>query len=354
MPADWSTAFAILRDNGVEVLASRDRDVILRTSLDHEIRCQIVDPRAPYGSSVRDSRRSRGVKRPLHIVRHATEAQRAAASDRRIALVITSDRSCIVDGRQLPRIRAVARPESYRLCALARILLSTKQPWRQSALPELSQAGSSSRPGLSTLLDVKQSRVSTLLREFPSDIVRSDRHGSVVTDPDALWEWHLNAYPGPWGLTVDVKSIERTRKERLEYGKAFMTLAADRLEAKTASHAEHAQPALVSGLEALPRRERERSTAMSTSDAEVAPVIVLGETLATIPPSGNYRGSVPWEADLRLAQITDRFLRTTAGVWGDPSRTDPAVTAWVLDNPRDQELLREYASDFRGGRSHPT
>ncbi len=347
MKDHWIEAFAILRDNGVDVKAVRERDVLVATTHSKQLPLRIVENGGSrrHSASLSVIAARRGGARPLHIVHRATAALINAARDRRIALIVVADRSCIIDGRELPPPPRAVGGVSYLLCALARLLLSTHASWRQGPRLGSKRAHSPEAASLAELLGVSQSRVSTLMSKFPEDTVRSGRGGCTVTNFDKLWDWHLSAYPGPWGATIELHHT-RGRQTQLRQGNQTLKSASGLIASQRRASQDDHEP-MTSGIEALPLSQHAEAIFESERLGGNSPVTILSETLGMMPADDRYLRCQPWVSSIRLAQIADPHLRVTARAWGDAGKTDPVVTAWVIEGERTRLDLREWAKTRR-------
>ncbi len=344
-------ALEILRDNGVDIRAVRDRDVIVATKHTANLPLRFVENDGGQQPSPSRSGRAwrSGGARQLHVVHRATDELKKEARDLQIDLVVISERSCIINGHELPPPPRAIGGEGFLICALARLLLSTHAPWRQGPRLGSSRARTAEAASLAESLGVGQSRVSSLMnrlvKELPKDAVQSGRGGCSVTDFDKLWDWHLSAYPGPWGATIELQHT-RGRPMQLRQGNQTLKNASGLIASQRRASQDHNEP-MTSGIEALPLWQHAEAIFESARLGGNSPVTILSETLGMMPADDRYLRCQPWESSIRLAQIADPHLRVTARAWGDAGKTDPVVTAWVIEGERTRLDLREWSKSRR-------
>lgn len=339
----WQAAVDVIRENGVKVRGRAGDEILLSTSRTPGIRMKFREL-PPSATAADIARSSRGL-RPLVVAPRVTEELVKLAESDQIGFVATKDRVCMIDGLLLPVPERPRGKKSYTVCAVARLMLASTGSWWQGP-PSVTADGRFPTNVLSSTLNIGQSQVSVLLRQLPEGSVTATRkQGWVVYDFDGLWDWHLNHYRGPWGMSFDYRSTTRKRRTQVKDGHQLMSEARTHVQVPGPEDRDHVRP-IFTGEEAFEVANVKGKRAR-IDPGRRGPVIVLGEVAAEDPLPGTYSSCRHWDATLRLAEIADPFLRLTAQHWGSSRRTDPLVTAWTMQSETDREMLREWAAANR-------
>lgn len=355
MGVDLGTAFDILLDSGVEVVGGDGERVLIGRRGSRALRYQIV-----VAKRVDDSERvlsdlevaaQRG-DLLLYLVERATDALWQAAETGDVAFVAVRDRLCSVAGRTWPEQAEEPPRPNFRLCALARVLLSTSTPMFQGAPSSRAQLrGASFRSSLAHTIGVSQPHVSVLLRQLPVGSVEQVAGGWEVRNFDRLWDWHKSAYSGPGGIRIAWRS-DRKRTSQLNDLKKVAGDAAVAL-----NHGRKSARILLSGFEAVPAplRGTDHTPVVGLGEQPLVdfrgPVTIFSRYITSSLTEMRYTRCPQIDATVQLVQPTDPTVYSTAAAWGDEGRTDPLITAWELthgaqDNHSQAAALREWARAY--------
>jgi len=355
MRVNLDVAFGILLDSGVEIVGGDRERVLLRRHGLRALRYTIVvAERIDDVQRVLLDRESAALSGHLlfYVVERVTDVLRQAAATGDVAFVAVQDHVCSIAGRTWPEQAEEPSPSNFRLCALARVLLSTSIPRFQGASnSRMRPRDASSGSPLAQSIGVSQPHVSALLRQLPSGVVKQSADGWTISDFDRLWDWHKSTYSGPGGVRVawrsDHQRANQLRAAKKAAGDAAVALSYGRREARILVSGFEAVPAPLQGTDHAPEVETRKRPLIDLR----GPVTIFSRYITSSLSGLGYTRCPCRDATVQLVQPEDPTIFSTAAAWGDETRTDPLVTAWELTNGAGQNYsqaaaLREWARAY--------